>query len=180
MNHYYTEGKLCKLRPMKASDVKVSVDWRNDPAIRDYIQGYRMPVTYEMEQQWLEGFLHNTNPNRVGFAISPLDSDKLLGMVFLNQINWFDRNAKLGIFMAPGEKRRKGFGTEACQLMVDYGYKTLNLHRITVEIVATNDASIRVFEKLNFTLEGTMKEVLFANGAYHDIIIMGLLNKNHQ
>jgi RimJ/RimL family protein N-acetyltransferase len=180
MNHYYTEGKLCKLRPMKASDVKVSVDWRNDPAIRDYIQGYRMPVTYEMEQQWLEGFLHNTNPNRVGFAISPLDSDKLLGMVFLNQINWFDRNAKLGTIIGDTANSGKGMGTEASQLICDFGFKMLNLHRIYVEIVASNTASIRMCEKVGFQKEGIIRDAFFSNGMYHDVEIMGLLNKNHQ
>ncbi|MDX1797516.1 MAG: GNAT family protein, partial [Candidatus Lokiarchaeia archaeon] len=60
-------------------------------------------------------------------------------------------------------------------LMLNYGFKELNLHKIFGEIFVPNIASIRIFEKLKFSLEGTFEKEGYIDGIYHDIKRYGLL-----
>ena len=48
----------------------------------------------------------------------------------------------------------KGYATEAASLAVTHGFEELALHRVSATIVADNEASKRVVEKLGFVHEG--------------------------
>jgi len=55
----------------------------------------------------------------------------------------------------------------------------LNLNRISAGMVGENVASKRLFEKVGFTLEGTLREAFYLNGKYHDCYRYGILRKDY-
>ena len=135
-------GDKCRLRPIKMDDLKYSVEWRNDAEVRDNIQGFRYPISEEMESKWLRSFIETSGTDRAGFAVEDIDDDGLVGFVFLNNIDLINRQAKLGTVLGNRKKWGKGFGTDSSKLICDYGMKMLGLHRIWVEILSDNKASI--------------------------------------
>ena len=60
----------------------------------------------------------------------------------------------------------EGYGTEATELLVGYGFDALRLHRISGVVMAPNVASQRVLERVGFTHERTKRESAFADGEY--------------
>lgn len=54
----------------------------------------------------------------------------------------------------------RGLATEAGRAFVNFGFKELNLSRIVTAVQVGNDASVRVLEKLGFTLARTEKSEL--------------------
>ncbi len=177
MEFFSYRGEKCALRPIKMEDINQSLLWRNDPEVRDNIQGYRYPITFEMEQAWLEGIVQNKNQHRVGFAVEDLTDGVLVGFVFLNDIDFINRHAKLGTVLGNREKWGKGFGTECSRLICEYGFKMLNIHRIWVEIISTNIPSIKMCERIGFVTEGELKQHFYNNGKYYDVTIMALINE---
>jgi RimJ/RimL family protein N-acetyltransferase len=168
------EGRKARLRPLAASDVEQSLVWRNDPVVRNAQLGWPFPVTYPMEEKWYAEALSGQRRDRVTFAVETLDG-KLAGFVHLAQINWISRIANFGITIGVKDLEGRGIGTEATALIVGYGFDTLNLERIWLEVPAFNKRAIRLYERVGFGREGTLRAHAFVEGRRHDVLIMGML-----
>jgi RimJ/RimL family protein N-acetyltransferase len=70
---------------------------------------------------------------------------------------------------------RKGYATEATQLMVNHAFDTLNLNRVQLDVFSFNKRAIQVYERVGFVCEGTLRQTQYNNGAYHDDIVMSVL-----
>lgn len=70
----------------------------------------------------------------------------------------------------------KGYITEALKAIIAYGFKELEINRIEAEAMTGNEASEKVLHKLNFTREGVLREWMFWNSKYYDIIMYSLLS----
>jgi RimJ/RimL family protein N-acetyltransferase len=55
---------------------------------------------------------------------------------------------------------RKGYATESLRAVIDYGFKTLKLHRIEAGCAVNNLGSIKVLEKGGMTREGRGRQTL--------------------
>lgn len=74
--------------------------------------------------------------------------------------------------------RHLGYGTEALNLMLEYGFQQLNFHSILLNVLSFNENAIRCYEKLGFQVVGTIKEVVYDHGVYYDRIIMQILESD--
>ncbi|HET6871520.1 MAG TPA: GNAT family protein, partial [Sporolactobacillaceae bacterium] len=74
----------------------------------------------------------------------------------------------------------KGLGTEAVQLIVEYGFKILNLNNIMLQVFEFNKSAIRSYEKAGFNEFGRRREAYYLNGKYYDDIYMEILAKDCQ
>lgn len=82
--------------------------------------------------------------------------------------------AELGYWVTPAHQRQ-GYGTEAVELFVAYGFDQLGLHRISARVMAFNEPSVRLLERVGFVREGTSREAVFVDGERHDAHWYGLL-----
>lgn len=79
-------------------------------------------------------------------------------------------------YWAVKEQRGRGYSVEAAQALCDWGWATLDVHRIEWWAMAGNTGSRAVAEKLGFTVEGTLRNRGIANdGKPHDWWVGGLL-----
>ena len=74
----------------------------------------------------------------------------------------------------------KGIGTEAARAVLGFAFSGLNLHRISVRVLAINERAIRSYQKCGFQIEGRERETAFIDGKWHDDLIMGLLEHELQ
>lgn len=109
------------------------------------------------------------------YAMVLLDGDVLIGSISIHNIDHLSRNAFLGIFIGEEEYRSKGYGAEAIRLLLEYGFKTLNLHNIMLTVHADNDTGIACYKKVGFREVGRLPEWVFKEGQYIDKIYMGIL-----
>lgn len=82
--------------------------------------------------------------------------------------------AKLGYMMA-ADAQRHGYGTDAVNTMIEYGFDTLHLHRISAAAGPENERSIALLEKLGFQYEGRIRDHVHTNGAWRDSLLYSLL-----
>jgi RimJ/RimL family protein N-acetyltransferase len=169
-------GNNIILRPLRMDDWGRTLQWRNDLNIKFMAMMHPYPVTDLLEKEWYEELLKNKSNKVIYFAIADKD-DSPLGYIFLYKINYIHRNCYLGIVIGDIEQRGKGYGTESIKLLTQYTFKTLNMHKITVEVINKNSHAIKVYEKLGFVNEGCMKHQFFSDGIYYDTIIMSLFEK---
>ncbi len=170
-------GHACRLRPLGRDDMAHSLRWRNDPAIRDAILGYRFPVTEMMEKCWYDIALADQGGKRVSSAIEDLTDGALVGFVHLFDIDWPCRSAHFGIVIGEGGRQGLGIGTEATALMLNYGFDTLNLERIELRVLVDNIRARRIYTKLGFVEEGRLRRAAYVAGVAVDVLVMGLLRQ---
>lgn len=97
-----------------------------------------------------------------------------VGNVGLFEIDEVARHAEVGIALIPSA-RGKGIGTEAMRQILEFGFVRGNLRRVHLEVIASNAAAIRSYEKAGFVVEGRQREHAWVRGRYEDIVRMGLL-----
>lgn len=170
-------GQKCRLRPIRRSDAVSSIDWRNDPAIRDAVLGYRFPVTEAMEQGWYDRILADQGGRRASFSVEDCSDGVLVGFVHLMDIDWPCRSARFGIVIGDVARQNKGIGLEAIELTLAYAFDTLNLARIELRVIEDNARARHIYGKLGFVEEGRLRRAAFADGAAADVIVMGLLHE---
>jgi RimJ/RimL family protein N-acetyltransferase len=173
-------GKVAILRPLRATDHKKSVRWRNDPDIRDNILGYRFPITDEMEADWVGAVLKDQSRSRVVLAIEDRSDAAFVGFAYLNNIDWFARNAEFGILIGERSRHRKGLAKDALALVARYAFATLNLNKLYLRVVAFNQPALRLYRAFGFVQEGIQREQAFIRGRHHDVVLMGLLRREFE
>jgi RimJ/RimL family protein N-acetyltransferase len=144
-------GQRVYLRPFQRADAPVLVRFMNDPAVRRALLLER-PITLEEEEEFLVRL--GGNKEMVLLGVVARDGDRLVGSIGLSAIQPSSRQAQFGIFIGAPEEWGKGYGTEATELMVGYGFEALNLNRIRLHVFEDNPRAIRVYEKIGFAREG--------------------------
>ena len=110
-------------------------------------------------------------------AIIEKSSNKLIGAVGIRIKSSTNRDADMGYTL--GRSRwGNGFGTEAAQAILNFGFTELNLHRIWATAAPENLASIRVLEKVGMKYEGLLKENLLVRGRWRDSVLMAILEND--
>lgn len=172
--HYFRKivGERLYLSPFDADDTQLYTkwaEWMNDRAVSDQFGGHHNLVSLSSAK----GTLGELKGYR--FSMILLDGDVLIGHISLHDVDHLNRNAFLGIVIGDEKHRSKGFGSEAIRLILDYGFKTLNLHNIMLSVHADNCAGIACYKKVGFQEAGRRREGVFKDGKYIDKIYMDIL-----
>lgn len=168
-------GDRIYLSPKGASDEETQkfTEWMNDFQVTDYIGRSAQIVTLSGEKEWLENSAKNSE-NR-SFNIVDLSNNKLVGTISLENFNWIQRSAVLGIFIGDEDYRDNGYGTEAIKILLEYGFKYLNLHSIRLNLLSINERAHKCYLKCGFKDTGRSREEIFLNGKYYDRLHMDIL-----
>lgn len=165
-------GNSVALRAITNADLDTLRSFINDPEVLKFSNVYR-PVSDGQQAAWFASI--DGASSQVWFAIDRLDDASLIGTCCLVDIEWIGRVAELRIRIGDKGAWGKGFGSDACDRLVEYGFQTLNLERIWLRVFAPNTAAIRMYEKLGFVVEGRLRRAWHFQGVTDDVIVMGLL-----
>lgn len=130
-------------------------------------------INEDVDYEWYNNYLKNRATN-VRCSIVEKSSNIILGLVSLTNINTINQSAVLHI-MIGDENQGKGAGTFAVKEMINHAFNNLNIHRIEVSVLATNERAIHLYEKCGFKKEGTKKDAVYKNGKFVDMCIYGII-----
>jgi RimJ/RimL family protein N-acetyltransferase len=167
-------GELVRLRPLEDRDMIHLERWWGDPEWQVFQQQTVRPQPDGPTQELFRGWSRNDSGGAVGFSIETLASGEFVGHVTLWGASLPTRSATLGIIIGPAHVGR-GYGTDAVRVIARYGFRAMGLHRISLTVAAFNARGRRAYEKAGFQLEGVRRDAVFADGAFTDEILMGLL-----
>lgn len=108
------------------------------------------------------------------FLITDKNSGAIMGAVGLHHIEKKSKKSELGYWLIK-EKWGQGITTEAVDLVLNFGFKKLKLHRIYAYCFEENIGSKKVLEKNKFKLEGILRESEFKFGKWHNLLQYSLL-----
>ena len=166
-------GDRIYLSPRNNEDVEKFVKWLNDFQVTDYTGRTSNVVTLEGEKEYLA----TTKDNATYFVIVTLDNDEMIGTVSLENIDYKNQHATLGIFIGEEDYRNNGYGTEAICLILDYGFNYLNLNSIQLTVFECNERAKACYTKCGFKPAGVRRKSIFLNGKFYDTIYMDILRE---
>lgn len=177
MKNPFIIGEKIYLRAPEAGDEQCKATSENHPDPRQTLF-YALPSSFE--QQRVKLLTAAEDHATVQFTICTIEDDIAIGMTSFIRIDWVGRMATY--YIAIGEKQywSQGFGTEVTGLMIKYGFATLNLNRIQLHVLASNEKAVRTYKKAGFAIEGTLKQAMYFNGQYHDFYLMAILRDEWQ
>lgn len=171
---YFLEGKRIYLREVRPSDVNERYyRWMNDPEITRFLESRFAPNAIENLRDYVAGKLGDRD--NIFLAIVLKKEDRHIGNIKLGPIQWIHRLADIGLLIGEKDCWGKGYATEAIQLVSDYAFNVLNLHKVAAGCYGPNEGSARAFQKAGFVVEGVRKEQFYTNGSYVDDILLGLI-----
>ena len=100
--------------------------------------------------------------------------NEVIGWCGISPLQWegFQHGGRLGMGVHQNY-RRLGIGQQLVIQTIQKA-KAKGLERIELEVFASNAPAIRLYEKLDFVIEGIKKKARKLEGAYDDIIEMAL------
>lgn len=164
-------GDRIYLSPRNSEDVEIFTEWLNDFKITDYLGRSSILTTLDDEKKYLE----ENATAEASFVIITINDNKMIGTVSLEGINHINKCATLGIFIGDEDFRNKGYGTEAIKLILEYGFKYLNLKNIKLDLMEFNERALNCYKKCGFKEYGRRRKCKFVNGKYYDTIEMDIL-----
>ncbi|HZG14812.1 MAG TPA: GNAT family protein [Candidatus Bathyarchaeia archaeon] len=112
------------------------------------------------------------------FGIFAKESKRLIGQIALTEVLRGPlQSCFIGYFLDQ-EWNGKGCMSEAVQLVVEYAFQVLKLHRIEAGVMPHNIGSIRVLEKAGFQKEGIARKNVHINGRWEDHQVLAIINEH--
>ncbi|WP_371805880.1 GNAT family N-acetyltransferase [Candidatus Lokiarchaeum ossiferum] len=171
----FIDGQNISLRALSRENLTVYTRWVNTSKNRKYIP-YQFPTTIEERTHWLEAVEDDPAHTKIIFEIWHKADGLPVGYIQLHDISWIHRRAEIGILIGEYAYWGKGIGQEAVQLISRYAFEELNIRKVKAIVEHKNVRSRKIFEKIGFTLEATLKAEDYFNGEYIDTCIYTLFH----
>jgi ribosomal-protein-alanine N-acetyltransferase len=167
------------LRPFELSDNAAVYALCNDIEVARTTLLIPHPYSMDAAEAWIiTNKAAADNGTRYAFAIEDLKTACLYGSVSLN-IDMQHSRAELSYWIG-SVYWGKGFATEATQRIIQFGFESLNLHRIWAAAMSKNLASIRVMIHANMQYEGTFRQHVLKWDVFEDITFYAILKTEYE
>ena len=173
-------GERIRFRRDERADIPRFTEWLNDPAVTRYLGAINLPQSMANEEQWFENMLKLPRDEQP-FAIEiretegQADAWRLVGNCSFMNIDQISHSAEVGLFIGDKSQWNQGYGTEVVQLLLRVGFNILNFNRIFLRVDVDNKGGIRAYKKAGFILEGRLRQAVFQDGQYRDMLLMSVL-----
>jgi RimJ/RimL family protein N-acetyltransferase len=174
-------GERVFLRPFEERDNEAYRRWRSDARVMATAGfGERAPLSLAQVEKRLEQVTAEQGKDQYLFAICLQEDERPIGEGSLFGIDRRAGSAELGIFVGEVDEWGRGYGTDAVNVLVDFGFGELRLERIWLNVWTENARARRAYEKAGFVHEGTLRHDLYEHGTFTDGDVMSILREEWQ
>jgi RimJ/RimL family protein N-acetyltransferase len=174
----YWLGEKIRLRAIELADAETILGWHEDSEVSRHMDFLNPPQSLESIKEFVGRE-----------ALNKLDGDKYFWIIedlkgnAVGQIdtrcNTRHGNFEYGVSVY-SEFKRSGYASEAINKILDYYFNHLRYHKATAGVHSDNPPSIKLHERLGFQLEGSIREMIYSNGAYVDLLYYGMTSNEFQ
>ncbi len=168
------ESRNLVFRDLSELDVSDQyVSWLNDEAINKYLETRHYRQTIESCQVFVE----NCNLDACShlFGIFLKMNGEHIGNIKIGFINDKYKRGELSLFIGAKQYWGNGFGAEAVTALSKYSFEKLGLEKIEAGCYEDNLASLRIFIKSGFVVEGFKRGHFVRDEKRLGCFLLGLL-----
>jgi len=165
------KGQHIQLRAIEPSDIDVLYQWENDTETW-MVSNTQSPYSRFVLEQYI------TSSHQDIYSVKQLrliicnEENKAIGSIDLFDFDPNHLRAGVGILIAEKADRKKGYASEALNLLMDYCFSVLNLHQLYCNITIDNEPSILLFQKHGFQITGMKKQWVRDGDSFKDELLL--------
>jgi RimJ/RimL family protein N-acetyltransferase len=168
------QGERVLLRAIRRDDLERLCEFNNDIEVELAGGGDPpMPQSLERLQADFDRETAKGGRNDATFAIEV--AGQLVGACGLSNFNPTALTCELGIGIGDKAYWGQGYGRECVRLLVEYAFRYRNLRKVWLWVHAANERAIRAYRAAGFVEEGRLRQHVWSNGRYDDVVQMGIL-----
>ena len=167
------------LRPMRVGDAADMFDYAQREDVTTYLlwsphqsMSYTRDYLKYIETRYDAGDFYD-------WAVVERSSGRMIGTCGFTRIDTPNNAGEIGYVLNP-DFHGKGYGTEAANEALRFGFDVIGLHRIEAKFMEGNSASLRVMDKLGMIFEGFRRESMLVKGKYRTIGICSILFEDYR
>ncbi len=165
------------IRRLTMEDAQDMFEYAQDPEIAGLGLWLPQPTLEDSLQDLTETLEAYERGHYMSWAMELKAEGKMIGRIGLSAYSPRSRRAELG-YALNRNYWGKGYASEAVGAVLEFGFRTVGLHRIEANALPENAASIRVLEKVGMNYEGKRRECTFIRGKFDDLNLYGLLEQD--
>jgi RimJ/RimL family protein N-acetyltransferase len=168
------QGENVLLRAIRRDDLSRLCAFNNDLAV-ELAGGGDPPIPQSLERLQAEFDSEAAKGGRNGASFAIETDGLFIGQCALFHFDDVAHTAMLGITIGDKAYWGRGYGREAIRLLLDYAFRLRNLRRVWLSVNGNNERAIRAYRACGFVEEGRLRQHAWSNGAYIDLVQMGIL-----
>lgn len=154
---------------IEEKDLELIMGWRMNPEITKYM--YTDPVlTLEGQKKWLK-LINEDNKSR--HWLIQMDSIPI-GILNITNIDHINKRCLWGYYIGDSSFKGRGIASMLECNIYDYVFENLSLNKLSCEVFSFNEKVVAIHEKFGSKVEGKLKQHIYKNGSYFDVIVMGI------
>lgn len=180
------KGQYISLRAIEPADIDLLYQWENDTETWK-VSNTQTPFSHFVLEQYIANShqdIYSAKQLRLMICTVPgpsLQADKVSGSEVIGCIDLFDfdpnhQRAGIGILIADTSNKRKGYASEALEILIEYCFSTLNLHQLYCNIAIDNESSVLLFQKYNFQITGLKRQWIRDGNKFKDELFLQLIH----
>jgi diamine N-acetyltransferase len=164
-----------RLRALEPEDLELLYEWENNDTIWSVSNTFSPFSKYTLKR-----YLENSHKNiyetgQLRLMIDHIQDKITIGTIDIFDFDPFHKRAGVGILIAKEDYRRKGYGSMSLTCIIDYCFKTLQLHQLYCNILANNCESMDMFKKKGFVQTGQKNDWVKTSDGYLDEYMFQLI-----
>lgn len=171
----YWQGEKVRLRGIEPSDAEAIHRWDLDSDTVRLLDFLWPPLSGAFARAWAEEqSKKKLDEDRFHWIVQNREGEPV-GTIATHACNHRNGTFSYGLVIDRAYRRR-GYAAEAIALILRYYFEELRYQKVTVNVYANNEPSIRLHERLGFQQEGTLRRMHFTAGTFIDELWFGMTN----
>ncbi len=168
------KGKKIYLRALEMNDMDFMFSLVNNQEFAYWEGKNEFPISLKQQQHWFE----KNYKTGYRFIIYENDTNEKMGYMSFKVTDDISRKGLIAIKLVEAA-RGKNIGTDGLKTMTSFLFNKMNLNRLYTHIIDYNKASLALFEKCGWTIEGAERQSIYMNDAYHDNILLAMIKQEY-
>ena len=160
--------KIGAKREIAESELELMLSWRNAPGVRKNMYSQEA-IGYETHLAWWAEMQKRDDHKYFMYELENIP----LGVISFNSIDTENHHAFWAFYASPEAPR--GTGTKMEFIALNYAFDVLALRKLSCEVLAYNNAVLKLHEKFGFQTEGLFREHYELDGENIDVYRLGIL-----
>jgi RimJ/RimL family protein N-acetyltransferase len=167
------KGERVTLRSLTRDDLPRLCEFNNDVEV-ELAGGGDPPIPQSLARLEANFDQNASKGGRDGTSFAVEADGKLIGGCALFDFDHIAHTCQLGITIGDKAYWGKGYGREALTLLLDYAFRLQNVRKVWLTVNGNNERAIRAYRACGFVEEGRLRNQVWSNGSYIDLVYMGL------
>jgi RimJ/RimL family protein N-acetyltransferase len=170
-------GTLVNLRAVEPSDYVLLCRWLNQSDVMMYWG--RPGNTVSLDEVVRSEQAQAARGNSQKYIVETREGHPI-GQIDYYDLDWQARSTWVSILIADTAFWGGGYGTDAMRTLLNYLFRQLGLHRVTLTAHESNGRAIRSYEKNGFVREGLLRDWAYFDGRWENGVIMSVLDREFE